>query len=72
MMINEVHINPLDLVDSLNDRHWRVEVLALHRIVAPCDDLIDSIMGMSWDHVHEHDLRVEHDGKQNKKLHDKL
>jgi hypothetical protein len=37
-MINEVRVNPLDLVDGLNDRHWRVEVFALHCIVAPCDD----------------------------------
>jgi len=49
MMINEVHVNPLDLIHGLNNHHWRVEVLALHRIVAPYDDLIDDIMGMSWD-----------------------
>jgi hypothetical protein len=46
-MINEVHVNPLDLVDGFNDCHWRVRVLALHCIVAPHDDSIDSITGMS-------------------------
>jgi hypothetical protein len=45
-MINEAHVNPLDLVDSLNNCHRKVEVLALHRIAAPRDDLIDGIMGM--------------------------
>ncbi len=63
MMINEAHVNPLDLVDDLNDHHWRVEVLAPHCIAAPCNDPIDSIMGMSWDQVHQHNLRVEHDGE---------
>jgi len=58
-MINEAHINPLDLVDNLNDCHWRIEVLAFHHIMAPHDDPIGGIMGMSWDQVHQHDLRVE-------------
>ncbi len=71
-MINEACINPLDLIDGLNDRHWRVEVFVLHRIVAPRDDSIDNIMGMSWDQVHQHDLQVEQDGEQSEKLHDKL
>ncbi len=62
-MINEAHINPLDLVDGLNDHHWKVEVLAFHRIVAPCNDPIGGIMGMSWDQVHQHDLQVEQDGE---------
>jgi len=48
-MISEARINPLDPIDGLNDRHWRVEVLALRCIVAPCDDPIGGIMGMSWD-----------------------
>jgi hypothetical protein len=48
-MINEACVNPLDLVDDFNNRHWRIKVLALHRIVSPRDDPIDSIMGMSWD-----------------------
>jgi hypothetical protein len=26
-MINEARVNPLDLVDGLNDHHWKVEVL---------------------------------------------
>jgi hypothetical protein len=47
MMINEARIKPLDLIDGLNDRHWRVEVFALHRIATPHDDPIDDIMGMS-------------------------
>jgi hypothetical protein len=55
-MINETSINPLDFVDNLNNRHWRVEVLAFHRIATPRDDLIGNIMGMSWDQVHQHDL----------------
>jgi len=46
-MINEAHVNPFDLVDSLNDRHWKVEVFALHRIAAPRNDPIGGIMGMS-------------------------
>jgi len=61
-MINEIHVNPLDLVHGFNDCHWRVQVLALHCIVAPRDDSIDNIMGMSWDQIHQHDLRVERDG----------
>jgi hypothetical protein len=48
-MINEARINPFDLVDGLNYRHWKVEVFALHCIATPRDDLIDGIMGMSWD-----------------------
>jgi len=24
MMINEAHVNPLDLIDSFNDHHWRL------------------------------------------------
>jgi len=62
-MINEACMNPLDLIDDLNNHHWKVEVFALHHIAAPCDDLIGDIMGMSWDQVHQHDLRVEQDGK---------
>jgi hypothetical protein len=46
-MINEARINPLDLVEDLNNYHWRVEILALHCIATPCDDPIGSIMGMS-------------------------
>jgi len=48
-MINEARVNPSDVISGLNDRHWRVEVIAFHRIAAPCDDLIDGIMGMSYD-----------------------
>jgi hypothetical protein len=48
-MINEACMNPLDLIDDLNNHHWKVEVFALHHIAAPCDDLIGDIMGMSWD-----------------------
>jgi len=29
-------------------------------------------MGMSWDQVHQHDLRVEQDGEQSEEFHDKL
>jgi hypothetical protein len=71
-MINEVGVKPLDLIDDLNDRHWKVEVLALHYIVTPRDDSINDIMGMSWDQVHQHNLRVKKEGKQSKNLFDKL
>jgi hypothetical protein len=43
-MINEAHVNPLDLIDDLNDHHWKVEIFALHHIAAPHDDLIGNIM----------------------------
>jgi hypothetical protein len=72
IMINEARVNPLDLVDGLNDCPWRVEVLTLHCITSPCDDSIGGIMGMSWDQVHQHDLRVEQDGEQSKELQAKL
>jgi hypothetical protein len=72
MMINEARVNPLDFVDGLNNHHWKLEVLTFHCIVAPRDDLIGGIMGMSWDQVHQHNLQVEQDGEQSKELHDKL
>jgi hypothetical protein len=55
IMINEARVNPFDLVDGLNDRHWKVEVFAFHHIVAPRNDPIGSIMGMSLDQVHQYD-----------------
>jgi len=48
-VINEACINPLDLVDGLNNRHEKVKVFAFHRIVAPRNDSIGGIMRMSWD-----------------------
>jgi len=66
-MVNKLCIESFDLVDGLDNSHWSVEVFALHRIAAPCDDLIDSVVGMSRDQVNQHDLSVERE-----KLHDKL
>jgi hypothetical protein len=48
-MINEARVNPFNIVGGLNDRHWRVKVIAFHRIATPRADLIDGIMGMSYD-----------------------
>jgi hypothetical protein len=48
-MINENRINPHELLDGLNDLHWRIEVRAFHRITTPHDDLIGGIMGMFWE-----------------------
>ncbi len=72
MMVNKLHVDSFDLVDGLNNSHWSVEVFALHRIAAPCDNPIDSVVGMSKDQVNQHNLIVKHDGEQGKKLHDKF
>jgi hypothetical protein len=40
--------------------------------VAPRDNLIDNVVGMSRDQVNQHSLIVEHDEEQSKELHDKL
>ncbi len=40
--------------------------------MTPCDAPINDIMGMFWDQVHQHDLRVQQDGEQSENLHDKL
>ncbi len=71
-MVNKLHVDSFDLVDGLDDNHWSLEVFALHRIVAPHDDLIDNVVGMSRDQVNQHNLSVEHVGEQGKELHDKL
>jgi hypothetical protein len=71
-MVNKLRVDSFDLVDSLNDSHWSVEVFPFHHIAAPCDNMIGSVVGMSRDQVNQHDLSVEHDGEQGEKLHDKL
>jgi hypothetical protein len=72
MMVNKLCVDSFDLVDGLDNNHWSVEVFAFHRIVAPRHDSIDNVVGMSRDQVNQHDLSVERDGEQGKKLHDKL
>jgi hypothetical protein len=62
-MVNKLRVDSFDLVDDLDDNHWSVEVFALHRIAAPHDDPIDSVVGMSKNQVNQHDLSVEHDGE---------
>ncbi|CAM6036347.1 unnamed protein product, partial [Sphagnum compactum] len=71
-MVNKFHVHSFDLVDGLDDCHWSVEVFALHRIVAPRDDPIGNVVGMSKDQVNQHDLSVERDGEHGEELHDKL
>jgi hypothetical protein len=71
-MVNKLHVDSLDLVDGLNNSHWSVKVFAFHCIVAPHDNLIGSVVGMSKDQVNQHNLIVKHDGEQGKKLHDKF
>jgi hypothetical protein len=71
-MVNKLRIDSFDLVDGLDDSHWNVEVFALHHIVAPHDDPIGNVVGMSRDQVNQHDLNVERDGEQGEELHDKL
>ncbi len=71
-MVNNLHVDSFDMVDGLDDSHWSVEVFALHRIVAPCNDPIGNVVGMSRDQVNQHDLSVARDGKQGEKLHDNL
>ncbi len=61
-MVNKVRIDSFDLVVSLYNSHWSVEVFSFHRIATPHDELIDSVLGMSKDQVNQHDLSVEHDG----------
>jgi hypothetical protein len=46
-MVNKLHVDSFNLVEGLDDNHWSVKVFALHRIVAPRDDPIGSVMGMS-------------------------
>jgi len=72
MMVNKLRVDSFDLVDGLDDSHWSVEVFAFHHIAAPHNDPISSVVGMSRDQVNKHDLSVERDGEQGKKLHDKL
>ncbi len=48
-MVNRLHVDSFDLVDSLDDSHWSVEVFAFHHIVTPHDDPIGSVVGMSRD-----------------------
>ncbi len=62
-MVNKLRVDSFDLVDSLDDSHWSVEVFALHCIVAPRDNSIGSVVGMSRDQVNQHDLSVERDGE---------
>jgi hypothetical protein len=71
-MVNKPRIDSFDLVDNLNDSHWNVEFFALHHIVAPRDDPINSVVGMSRDQINQHNLSVERDGEQGEELHDKL
>jgi hypothetical protein len=71
-MVNKFRIDSFDLVDSLDDSHWSLEVFSLHRIATPRDNPIDNVVGMSRDQVNQHDLSVERDGDQGEKLHDKL
>jgi len=71
-MVNKLCVDSFDLVDGLDNSDWSVEVFALHRIMAPCNDLIGNVVGMSRDQVNQHDLNVERDGEQSKELHDKL
>jgi hypothetical protein len=66
-MVNKLRVDSFDLVDGLDDNHWSVEVFALHRITAPRNDLIGSVMGMSRDQVNQHDLNVERDGAKARK-----
>jgi hypothetical protein len=35
-MVNILHVDSFDLVDSLDNSHWSVEVFAFHRIATPC------------------------------------
>ncbi len=72
MMVNKLCVDSFDLGDGLDDSHWSVEVFSLHRITAPRDNPIGSVVGMSTDQVNQHDLSVECDGEQGKELHDKL
>jgi len=72
MMVNKLCVDSFDLGDGLDDSHWSVEVFSLHRITAPRDNPIGSVLGMSTDQVNQHDLSVECDGEQGKELHDKL
>ncbi len=61
MMVNKLRVDYFDLVYGLNDSHWSVEVFAFHRIVAPHDDPISTIVGMTGDQINQHNLSVEHD-----------
>jgi hypothetical protein len=72
MMVNKLCIDSFDMVDGLDNSHWSVEVFALHRIMAPRDDMIGSVVGMSRDQVNQHNLNVECDKEQGEELHDKL
>ncbi|CAM6023269.1 unnamed protein product [Sphagnum balticum] len=71
-MVNKVRVDSFDLVDGLYDSHWSVKVFSFHRIATPCNELIDSVVGMSRDQVNQHDLSAERDGDQGEELHDKL
>jgi hypothetical protein len=72
MMVNKLRVDSFDLVDGIDDSHWNVEVFALHRIAAPCNNSIGSVVGMSKGQVNQHELSVECDGKRGEELHDKL
>jgi hypothetical protein len=71
-MVNKLHVDSFDLVNDLGNNHWSVEVFSLHHIVAPCDDPISNVMGVSMDQINQHKLSVERDGKHGEQLHDKL
>ncbi|CAM6013279.1 unnamed protein product [Sphagnum balticum] len=71
-MVNKLHVDSFDLVDSFDDSHWSVEVFAFHCIAAPRNDLIDNVVGISKDQVNQHNLSVKCDEEQGEELHDKL